>query len=48
MHVCLTKGHMMSGRSKVIALLAGCAVALAIIIWAVVTSLMELSSVWYW
>jgi|GEM_PF-4908978 len=38
----------MSGKGKVIALVAGCVVALIIIVWAVATSLAELSSVWYW
>ncbi len=38
----------MSGRGKVIALLVGCAIAICIIVWAVASSIGELSSVWYW
>lgn len=38
----------MSGKAKVILVTTGCIVALAIIVWAVVASLMELSTVWYW
>jgi hypothetical protein len=36
------------GNAKVILVFTGCAFALAIIIWALVASLTELSTVWYW
>lgn len=42
------KDTVMSSKGKVIALLAGCAVAILVIVWAIVASVSELSTVWYW
>lgn len=39
---------MFRGKLKVILVFSGCLFALAIIIWAFITSLGELSTVWYW
>lgn len=38
----------MTGNLKVLLVLAACVLALIVIIWALVTSVGELSTVWYW
>lgn len=38
----------MPGKAKVITVLVGCLLALAVILWALFASLTELSTVWYW
>lgn len=38
----------MQGKAKVILVFLGCLAALSIIIWALIASITELSTVWYW